>query len=257
MTCERCLRSIGLWLYKRESNQIESEQKATSLDDASKETDNDLNLVFANTEPYSDEIVIQNVMNKLVNSVDLEHESDLLLTNEKNSADDHREITYPIKKRKLNEIEAIASSSPFKKVARTETASTFFDKIQGSISRKVFDPIAEHFHWCPWVCESVTSGVEESKLISLIQECDSQPHSLKSRKICQSFSNLLKKFLSTRNNKIELNSKLNRCLSVSKANILNNSIKSSEEQSEDTQHLSERVKSIKSLLINCTTHFSN
>ncbi len=250
------MRSVGLWLYKRDSNEIVSEQVSSA--DATRDNENS-NFIFANTEPYSDEIVVQNVMSKLVASIESEQQSDLL-TSEGGSiaGQESRDIVYPIKKRKLNEMEAIASSSPLKKVAKNESGfvSTSFDKSQSNKS-KAFDPVAEHFHWCPWTCKYRNEDLnDEPKNISLSQESADPYLTFENMTMCHANMHLLRKFLTRKNTPIVKN-QLNKSINVSITSILNNSLKSSEELSKEADSLSERVKSIKSLLINCTTQFSN
>lgn len=119
LTCERCFRSIGLWLYENDldiDNNYDNE--STALKSYTVDLNEDSGNIFANTQPYFDEIVVKTLLENIVNQIGIEQENVL--------KDRVQSETY---KRKL-------------------TRETDSNKEERS-SKKELNPIREHFSWCP------------------------------------------------------------------------------------------------------------
>ena len=240
--CEKCLRSIGLWMYKQDLNKEVLRENEISSQTVLKQCENNVSFVFANTEPYTDELIVQNVMNKIVATIELEQQKNLLSSLSGNVFSD---ISYPIKKRKLNELaeEPVAPNSFVSAANKIEESR--------SSKKKKFDPVAEHFNWCPWLSQV------DSDQTRFLHVSDSKKHKLDSLNICQANFKAVNKYLEkNETHKIGINQKKIRSMSI--ASIIKNfSVNSTEETKKENEILSEKVKSIKSLLINCTSHFSD
>ncbi|CAF0709969.1 unnamed protein product [Brachionus calyciflorus] len=188
LQCDRCLRSVGLWLYKR-YNKIEEDK---SNDDECQNFTN----IFGRSDLDTDDTAIKNILTKLINSVVIEEEN--LLKNETFTPNSERT------KRKLND-----SFSDDSKKSQT-------------IGKKYFNPFSEHHNWCPWIIET-----EHKNTLIL------------------NFETLKKYF--TKKNSLKVDEKEKNDISSSK-------LKSSDIINSDS--LFDRIKSVQSILINCTSQLS-
>lgn len=199
LKCDRCLRSIGLWLYKSETPQIineEEEEKENPLHDE---------MIFANTQPYSDEIAVKNVLVRMVNQVEIEQEN-LALSRLSNK---------PLK-RKLSDIDLNEQSS---------------ERKEAGTSRE-FDPIREHFNWCPWLAQQrVDKCLNEEKI---------------ERNTCLVCYEVICRKLQT------YVRQLKQQTSVSSSS----SSPSRPAPNQNTDQLIDRIKCVQSLLINCASKYN-
>jgi hypothetical protein len=247
-------------------NEASSEESLPdSSNEASKENNSNTSQnenIFADTEPYSDENAIKVLMDKLIQEIEVDHQTSLLTAAVASSVfpetiDIDQDKAYPIKKRKLPDSGEL-SSTPLRKIARNnlEIMDNSFEAVHNR-KKKSFDTVAEHFQWCPWVAVEHASGDETSKNNHNRIESDvDETVSNSSKNMCQANFCLLVKHLSR--SKPELKKSLDRSVSIAKASPSNTIVfKSREEMAKESEAFSQRVKSIKSLLINCTTQFSN
>jgi hypothetical protein len=223
----RCLRSIGLWLYRTDhaNNDDEDEQQANITE---KEYDD---IFGKEIESYSDDILVKNILTKMINSIEVEEETSLknvyfidkcmpsdannmsksLSYETQMSSSDLISITA--KKRKLNEISNYNEN---------ENLSTLGEREK---RKKKFDPINEHFNWCPWV-----------KTLSYQMKSINCPDS----SVCQIVFEIVNQLYSKH---IQKDSKEN---SVVKTNVNSN-------KNVTAESLLEKVKSAQSILINCAS----
>lgn len=131
LKCERCFRSIGLWLY-RSQPKVEKPLQ----DGKDKENEDDAALIFANTQPYLDEIVVKSVLVKIINQIVIEQESQALKQ----------------------------GSSPTTRLKRKRSCDDYDNTSKSNV--KDFDPIGEHFSWCPWLNTVENKTVIMSNLLS-------------------------------------------------------------------------------------------
>lgn len=131
-------------MYKNDISVIENdddqdeqeENQTTSYLASADEMDHSsfLNMIFA--KPYSDQVLIKYLIDKLVNLVAVEQDK-----NESNLLDTCKDNEHSNKKRKMDELDETSTTNEFL-IETTETR------------KKKFNPIDEHFNWCPWLIES-------------------------------------------------------------------------------------------------------
>jgi hypothetical protein len=249
LECAKCLRVIGLWLYKRDEStdddhedelvETQPSQKIMEERKSIEEEEKNCEMIFGNTEPYSDEIIIKNIIYKIVNSIEIEQQTSLkdvyyidkFMSSNNVKYNTQTSSSYESKKRKLddlNEEPAYLSSIGSKK--------------------KLFDPIREHFNWCPWLKE--ISGHSEFKfkinpsLQASLSYSDSENKNkikLISKNICHVSYEIINKALAKpKRDETRVDEKKNN------VNLLNMS----------SEQILDQVKSAQSVLINCTSQFS-
>ncbi|RNA40915.1 nuclear-interacting partner of ALK [Brachionus plicatilis] len=121
LNCEKCLRKVGLWLYKRVKN---TQEGALSK---SYGTNKDLECFGMNNESdiASENLIIKNIISKIVNLISINEEK--LISKENNE-----EAGQRCKRKSENSQENFLSS----------------DLKNGN---KFFHPLNEHQSWCPWL----------------------------------------------------------------------------------------------------------
>lgn len=226
----RCLRSIGLWLYRTDhANNDDDDEQQTNI--AEKEYED----IFGNEiESYSDDIVVKNILTKMINSIEVEEETCLKnvyfidkcktsdsATSQKTPAYDTQMsandlINITAKKRKLNEISNYNEN---------ENLSTLGEREK---RKKKFDPINEHFNWCPWL---KTFNYQMKSIIC--------PES----NVCQIVFEIVHQYSSKHTTQKDCKEN-----SILKSNVNVNSNKNL-----TADELLEKVKSAQSILINCTS----
>jgi len=235
------LRKVGLWLYKREMLKSEPgssgdiEQESANLFYAKTDSEN----IFALTEPYSDEIEIKKVMNRIINKLEIEEQESLKDDQPILNKQTSKSAFNPNKatKRKLNEI------------SENRIFHTQIDEREHK--RKLFDPLNEHFNWCPWLqCVEV-----ENKPTSLTTNefslLSSTHHSrTKTRLINKNVCHLFFEVVNTINKSQAKRTKMER-ITTDSHNL--KTISEDYKTSESERNLINKVKSIKSLLIDCAS----
>lgn len=216
LNCSKCLRSAGLWMYKRADDDelqadkdMEDEQNISNLSDL---------VMFHSTDPYDDETAVQSCISNLVSIIELEEQAQL-----KNVYSSKHE-NYPSKKRKLDQLNESNSRSL---VSSVEVAES---------NKKIFDPIQEHFQWCPYV------SLKSDKTNTLKQVCE-----IYFDIVCKQLKNQTPK-QTTDAFSINLPD-MTTHLTRSKSNLNDDVIVNS-------QLLLDKVKSVQSLLINCTSQYT-
>lgn len=124
MNCEQCLRVVGLWLYERVNNHQES------FNSKSNESNEELqhNRINDDSNLLSEQLIIKNLINKIVNLISINEENRLNKSN--------MEDIVPRFKRKSDFSLENSLISNSKK------------------GNKFFNPINQHQSWCPWLFES-------------------------------------------------------------------------------------------------------
>jgi hypothetical protein len=227
------LRTVGLWLYKREDEEQDQEidNDTNSNEDEQYECfhdlispkrsrqkidlngDNDLVLSVNDFE----ENVIKSLLDEIISCVE---------TKQSNTAAVTQLVTKQTKKRKLYEVEQESLAS----LAQREN------------KKRVLDPILEHFSWCPWLnvfnakpVYSVFSDIVVKRLRKNEQDAIKSPNlSSKSPQIA------------TKTTMIPTSSRLSSSPRLQPPTT----------SDDQTQILLNKIKSVQSLLINCTSHLS-
>ena len=171
--------------------------------------------MFHTTDPYSDEQSVKSCLSKIINIIEIEEQSQL-----KNN------ISYfhSNKKRKLDQMLTDGGSSSARPSASASGGIT-------ETNKKVFDPIHEHFSWCPWI----------------------RKHLKTEKLICQLNFEIVNKFMLKTNQKQSDPSSFN--LPDMSTYLLNRS-KSTDDVVVNSQLLLDKVKSAQSILINSTSNYS-
>jgi hypothetical protein len=229
----RCLRSIGLWLYRTDhANDDEEEETHSSLRE--KEFDDDG--IFGNgIESYSDEIIVKNVINKIVNSIEVEEETalknvyfiDKFMTGSSNDASKNNSL-IPVYDTQRNYTAVASKKRKINEVSFSEVNENLTTLGERENRKKKFDPINEHFTWCPWLKTSTY------KVQSL--NCENMNACQISFELVQ--QNLLKQ-------KQKDDTKENSIMTKSNVNTTSNNL--------TTDAFLEKVKSAQSILIDCTS----
>jgi hypothetical protein len=223
MHCSKCLRSIGLWLFKREIEVFDSFQN----ENYSKQKQNEQNEIEKSiySEEYS---VIKNILNIIEIEEKTSHiQNEKLQPNETDTSSNNQTEIINKKKRKLIDI----SISPENEMKKNN-------------SSKLFDPVNEHYTWCPWRKQIQKNQTKLS--------------------IFQMNYNLVNKYMKK---KIKNNNLTLQCENEKKESNLSNqnfddnqflvkSKTSNEELLQKSNIIMEKVKSAQSLLINCASHYS-
>ncbi len=122
-------------LSTRNSSILENEEKNCEM-------------LFQNTEPYSDEFIIKNIVYKIVNSVEIEQQTSL------------KNVYYIDNFLSTNNVaynSQVATSYPQNENKKRKHSSDNVEYLSGVRERdskkKLLDPIREHFIWCPWLKE--------------------------------------------------------------------------------------------------------
>lgn len=136
LNCEKCLRKVGLWLYDRVKNyQEDPESKLIQTEFQSEKT---------NHESDSNELIIKNIISKIVNIISINEENKSTKTN-------NRQNQPTVLKRKSENLDAS------------------FDSKKG---KKNVNPLAEHQNWCPWLFKNdsqMTTIILEDKTKKIIK----------------------------------------------------------------------------------------
>ena len=205
LSCSKCLRSIGLWLFKRENaDQSDDEQARPYL--GNEEMEEKFQIEFS--EEYA-------VINNIINLIEIEDQ-----TSNVPRAPANYNVALKSKKRKLNQQSIETYTYPTE-----ETKS----------SMKLFDPINEHFNWCPWRREIINSNINT----------------------CQANFNIINKYvkkLKYKNKTVDASLASGNALDGS--HFLIQSQLSNEELVLKSKCLLEKVRTAQSLLINCASQFS-
>jgi len=171
--------------------------------------------MFHSTDPYSDEQSVKSCLSNIINIIELEEQSQL--KNNITLFSDLNKSYSNNKKRKLDQLNDSNNNNNNKSV-NDET------------NKKVFDPIQEHFNWCPWV-----SRKQQNKLI------------------CQINFEIVNKFMLKTNQK---QSDPNSFNLPDMSTYLLNRTKSTDDVVVNSQLLLDKIKSAQSILINSTSNYS-
>jgi hypothetical protein len=203
-----------------DTDQVDQE---LGVDDQNMSSISDI-FVFNSTDPYSDELAVRSCVSNIINMIEVEEQA-LLVRNSSFSelnADTHTYENYSSKKRKIDQI----SDAP------RASFSTNSRSVEVESSKKILDPITEHFSWCPWVKENN----QFNKLV------------------CQVNFEIACKFMSKKNQKQSDPNSFN--LPDMNSYMMNRSKSASDDVIVNSQMLLDKVKAAQSVLINCTSQFS-
>lgn len=179
------------------------------------------------------------------NKEDKSNENDQTNTASHESAESRSNLkNYPIKKRKLNEIEP---SEPEKESSSKENGSNI-DK------KKLFDPIGEHFVWCPWLDDKPDTVVLNFRSNLGVKRLRK---SLTNQSICYANFQIINRHVAKSQVQPVTRKLAHSVSSKSSSSLADLVTRSVEESKTESQRLIERAKSIKSLLINCTAQAPN
>ena len=223
LECDKCLRSVGLWLYKQyQTNADDVESNDTLKNSNSHEGEE--SMLFSSTDPYSDDFTIKNLLNKRVNSIEIEHESSLKNLNGK----DKRPTSVPLESKKR------------KQTCSTNDDDARYSSAIGDHKKKLLDPVREHFSWCPWLKEISSAELNKYKLKDSMHAKENIEQSNKS--VCQiNFEIINRKLTDIKNPR-----KTNNCEeNLAKKLCSQNSVT-----------ILEQVRSAQSILMNFTSQFS-
>ena len=141
-------------MYKRSQAVVETEDtNEQSMSEEEDDDDDDSTFantsLFGNVESYVDDLVVAQVLNKIVDSVEIEEQTSLKNGNEinqmaRNSLESGGQVSTIMinnsnskRKRKLSDATRGLST------ADNDYISSIEDR------KKLFDPLSEHFNWCP------------------------------------------------------------------------------------------------------------
>ena len=130
-------------LSTRNSSILENEEKNCEM-------------LFQNTEPYSDDFIIKNIVYKIVNSVEIEQQTSL------------KNVYYIDNFLSTNNV---AYNSPQNENKKRKHSSDNVEYLSGVRERdskkKLLDPIKEHFIWCPWLKEIPNESENKFKIANI------------------------------------------------------------------------------------------
>jgi hypothetical protein len=130
--CLKCLRSVGLWLYK-EDRQDEESSVVHHTERTSDESETNLHGRVGREEPTSaNELIIFNTISKMINSIEIQSQQIADNLKGQNTNDDTTTLPNKVKRKRSNVNEQNADD---------------YCKL------KLLDPTREHFSWCPWLKE--------------------------------------------------------------------------------------------------------
>lgn len=213
--------------------------------EADQETDNSFNAdsenIFALTEPYSDEIEIKQLMNRIINKIEIEEQESLKnrpsTFNRQPSVSINNSSPNKATKRKLNEINE-----------NRDFLTTIGEKDH---KRKLFDPLNEHFNWCPWLqqveIEHKSTSLTTNEFDLLYSTNDSRT---KTRLINKNVCHFYFEIVNTINKSQAKKPKMAK-ITTNSHNVSTTS--ENDKTSESERCLIDKVKSIKSLLIDCAS----
>lgn len=237
LVCSKCLRSIGLWLYRKDMAD-QSDEELSPASEKNKSYQLNDSFVFLNTDPYSDEILIKELLDGIVTKLETEEQTLLKSSMESptkmpNSPSFLATTLSPLSptinnQRKKRKIDQIMSSSNHNSEEQAESR------------KKLLDPLSEHFNWCPWL--ATTSNSVNS-----------------STSVCQAFFRLIQSEDCKQTNEIsdeEKNKQKALFAKSSSRSSLTTALNDDEDLIANSQILLKKVKSAQSLLINCTSQFS-
>ncbi len=218
--------------YWSEANQEESANSLTTSTDSEN--------IFALTEPYSDEIEIKQVISKIINKIEIEEQESLVNRpnfNLQTSASTNNQASSKGSKRKLNEIN------------QNQDFLTILSQNEHKI--KLFDPLNEHFSWCPWLqpieIEHNLNSLTTNAISLLFKTNDARTKTrLINKNVCHFYFEIVNTISTSQTKKFKM------------ARITDKSQNSSttsenDKTSESERSLINKVKSIKSLLIDCAS----
>ena len=251
VNCEKCLRSVGLWLYQTEPNLFDDKK----LKQESRESQRPLELLaqlshieasyLSEVHPYSNELVIENLLKNMVKCVEVTEQAELKQQQQQSSS------LEKSKKRKATDEKDSAASAKRHCVSSNgdESSRRAIDNGNPAERTKLFDPLSEHFSYCPWL---------KAEHVNFSNK----------RNICQLHYDIIKRYL----NKLERKDQ--------NANRGEEENKSSREEAQEdpslliqlddsvlrakykatasftSEEITNRIKSVQSLLINCTSQCS-
>ena len=174
VNCEKCLRSVGLWLYKTEPNLFDDKKlkqerprELLLVQLSHIEEEESPNNYLSEVHSYSNELVIENLLKNMVKCIEVNQQAELKLQSSSPLA---RAGPAESKKRKPSNSEKDADSTMASKrmcfwvtsVDGDESSSTSRRATDNNTSpsigvvakkekSKLFDPLSEHFSYCPWL----------------------------------------------------------------------------------------------------------
>jgi len=195
LECDRCLRTVGLWLYKTVVDETTGDEDAKRIDPHNKQQKQKPKLL---RDDYDDQQqkkeqkeqeekyqnnndekqIVKSILVKCVDSIAIEEETELrnvyfidrmaLNTSIENFQSTHehgeREGEINKKKRKLNDLLLLEEEATnTKTTGAAASAKKKEETAKTKTVKKLFDPIKEHFSWCPWLTMNVNCDVQENE----------------------------------------------------------------------------------------------
>jgi hypothetical protein len=188
-----------------------------------------LSQIFANTRPYSDEIIIKSILSKLINLIEIEQENVL-----------KHSFSQPLasKKRKLDELQAVAESNSSATGGSEAELLLFSSMGSKEVKKKLLNPISEHFNWCPWLTELA------DRKLTLIDR-DTNKAKQMNKTVCHIYAEIVNRRLGRlrKDTATISTTTTTTTTTTTRANL-------------SSSQLLDKVKSAQSLLINCTSQYS-
>ena len=228
MSCDKCLRLIGLWIYRTEANLYDNKFQKNYTET----TSDDTRLSYLNEiQFYSDELVVEDVLKSIVNRIEVNSEAQLKTTVD-DMATNEQQSNPGRRKRKFSH-----------STGDDEQHETSKRKCQSDYrplnNTKLFDPVHEHFSWCPW--QAKTSQLSSSNVSSV-------------------HFDIIKRYLiklKDSSNQLKSNDEPKKEVATSQFST-SSPFNNAENRSELTSEmLLQKIKSVQSLLINCTSNYSS
>lgn len=227
-----------MWLYKKRQLEDEEDHEEETLHTKNssilENEEKNCDMLFRNTEPYSDDFIIKNIVYKIVNSVEIEHQTSLKNVYYIDNFLSSNNVTYS------SQTSTNYANNENKKRKHSNEDVEYLSTIgERESKKKVLDPIKEHFSWCPWLKENysedgsnLNSCLEKSSKIGALQ-----------KSICQINYEIIRRLLLERDYSKENTPKEETPSKITSSN-------------KNSLTILEQVRSAQSILINCTSQFS-
>lgn len=260
---------IGLWIYRTEANLYDNKFQKNYNETKS----DDSRLTYLNEiQFYSDELIVEDVLKSIVNRIEVNNEAQLK-TNvdnmDTNVAEPASSNPSASRKRKFSNGDEQQINNNNNENGDNSTNKRKCQANDGGDHRlnktKLFDPVNEHFNWCPWQEHAHSTSSSSSSFMIKSEE----------RNVSSIHFDIIKRYLIKLKDDSQLKPSNNESqaitkqqqqqqqysistLSPFKTNAENNTVKNeSELTSLTSEMLLQRIKSVQSLLINCTSNYSS
>lgn len=182
------------------------ENSSESIAETNESNDCILETMFSDTQPYSDEITIKNILSKIINWIVIEQDEVAF------KCLSYNKPPLANKKRKLDEISNGINDD-----------EEYLNSIRGiDLNRKKLNPVGEHYAWCPWLATTNKPSTSFNQSAN--------------RNVCEYYYDVVGRFL-------RQNSSPKQHVAVGYSTL-------------NADQLMSRVKSVQSLLINCTSQYN-